>query len=93
MAELTAGPIRDFNLMYDTARVTATVTVHHGPFAAEAGAGVGLLVVHCIAGTVALGAERLMARDTALHEGATPVRVDPDGIALVCALTFRRADR
>ncbi|MFD2738918.1 HutD family protein [Sulfitobacter aestuarii] len=89
-ARLTAGPLRDFNLMYDTQGWQGEVTVLHGPGERES-AGADLLVLHCIAGQVGLpGGETLGKGDTAILEDApTQARLDQGDIMLRIALQRR----
>ena len=64
-AELTQGPLRDFNLIYDTERCKADANVIHGPADATYDEQGMTFVVHCIAGTARLdAAHRLDAGDT-----------------------------
>jgi len=90
-AELTEGPLRDFNLMYDTVRCDADVGVVHGPAETTADADGQTFVHHCIAGKAKLGgADPLEAGDTAIVTG-TPVwlTLDPGDIVLSVGLRIR----
>lgn len=83
-AELTRGPLSDFNLMYDTAHFDGAASVLCGPFEKRFEGSGKTLVFHTIAGTLTLeDGETLETGDTAIAED-TPVRMSlaPGAIAL-----------
>lgn len=90
-AELTQGPLRDFNLMYDTARCDADVTAISGPASATFDERDRTFVFHCIAGKAKLDSvDQLGAGDTAIATG-TPTRLElgQGDIALCIGLRAR----
>jgi uncharacterized protein len=87
-AELTQGPLRDFNLMFDPLLCRAETEVIQGPLETEVAAG-GVVVLHAIAGSVRLnGALSLGRGDTALIEDA-PVRLKLDAEDLLLRIVIR----
>ena len=72
MAELTQGPLTDFNLMFDTVRCTSTAQVLSGPATQTIGAEGQTLVVHVITGAADLdrGDTILGVADTAISKNA-----------------------
>lgn len=89
-AELTSGAVRDFNLMFDTARVEGVATcIGAGDTGAQGGAG-ETAVLHVITGAARLGADRLGPGDTALAEGMALHGDLPEG---ACALMIRLRPR
>lgn len=90
-AELSQGPLRDFNLMYDSARCDGEARVAHGPLTSDFGAWDETVVIHCIAGMVVLGdAERLAKGDTAIVSDApVSLALGRGDIALCIGLRVR----
>lgn len=90
MSTLKDGPIRDLNLMFDTATCSGTVEPLQGPaqIVYPTISDVMVLGVHCVAGSTQVNADiKLMKGDTALVT-STPLRLelDRDAIALVITL-------
>lgn len=90
---LTAGPVRDFNLMFDTARITGTARVMYGPAVLVAGAPEQTTVCHVITGRVELTGQAtdLHPGDTAiLANCALPLTLGGETLALLIELAPRR---
>lgn len=98
-ASLTSGSIRDFNLMYATAKLDGTAECLHGPAHDTIGAPDQTVVIHCITGQIDLTDDdltdgdltdggRLVAGDTAIStDQAVAISLTPDSIALCITLT------
>lgn len=86
-SELQQGPVRAFNLLFDTARCGGTVKALRGPCQVSVG-GLGLIgAIHCIAGTGKIGADTLGKGDTALLDNTdADVTLSPDDIALCVSI-------
>lgn len=69
-ATLAQGPVRDFNLMFDSARYDGTATCITGVATGQLGIAGQSAILHVIAGTVALGPERLDTGDTVISDTA-----------------------
>ncbi|MCK0140682.1 HutD family protein [Aliiroseovarius sp. F47248L] len=86
-ATLTQGPIRDFNLMFDTARCAgdAQIVRNAGPHQVGQAGQTGVL--HVIAGTASVHGADLGVGDTAISTAA-PLRFDlvQDAVALTITL-------
>lgn len=89
VAELTKGPLRDFNLMYDTARCDADADVVRGPSEIISDNRDQTSVYHCIEGQPKLnGTDRLAVGDTAIASGA-PMRMALDQGDIVLRIGLR----
>jgi hypothetical protein len=88
---LIKGPIRDFNLMVDRARMRAETSVlHHGDAPLDAEIGDGRLLVYCGEGQISAGGFRAGAGDT-LSFGPGRYRIEGDkALALVMRLYMLR---
>ncbi|PWE37386.1 hypothetical protein DD563_13050 [Pelagicola sp. LXJ1103] len=88
-AELTQGPIRDFNLMFDTARYDGSaVRVAGGPL--DLGGAGQIAVLHLITGGATIGAHAMAPGDTAICEGsALNATLAEDACALAITLAPR----
>lgn len=86
-ATLSQGPIRDFNLMFDTARCEGDAQVVRDPGAHEVGQPGQTCMLHVIAGAAAVAGAELGVGDTAISS-ATPLRFDlaQDAVALTITL-------
>lgn len=86
-ARLTEGPIRVFNLMYDTARRAGDAQITRAAGAQEVGQLGRTSVLHVIAGSAHAGDDILDAGDTAIGADA-PLRFDlaQDAVALTITL-------
>lgn len=82
---LVAGPIRDLNVIYDAARVAASVAVQRGPGTVEAS---GLTGVLCLGGGVQSGGRPLAPMQFALGR-AGRIELAADGMAVVVRLAAR----
>lgn len=80
---LLAGPIRDLNVIYDAARISATVTVATGSATVTAA---GLTGVLCLAGVVQADGQPLAPMDFAMGQAGC-VTLGPDARAVVVRLT------
>lgn len=89
-ASLGAGPVRDLNLMYDPAAVSAEVVVLDGAGDGREPGTPDLGFVLCIRGAVELPEGKSLAPgDSVLLEGALPaLRLGQDAIALTIRLRF-----
>lgn len=89
VAELTQGPLRDFNLMYDAKRCAGHAVIEKRPLQdATLGVDGGTAVLHCITGSISVEGQTLAAGDTVIDQ-ETPLRYClPQGaIALTITLT------
>ena len=91
-ARLKGGPLRDLNLMFDTARCTGEASAVPGPTLIDAGGLGRICAVHAISGQVVLngGQGRLGMGDTAIVEDApVALALDDGDLALVMVLRPR----
>lgn len=88
-SELTKGPVRDFNLMFDTARCSGDAVVLRGPESPQFGDADTTGVVHCIAGKALVGDEMLDPGDTAIFSGPVQLTLEQGSIALYITLRAR----
>lgn len=85
VAELTQGPLRDFNLMYDTARCATDVTVLHGPVDTAYGDPGVTVIVYCITGRARVGgSDTLDVGDTAIVTDSPTQLLLPAGDVALC---------
>jgi environmental stress-induced protein Ves len=88
---LIDGPIRDFNLMVDRARIQAStqaVRLEDEPLAIEAGE--GRVLVYCGEGVLHAGGFAAQAGDTLNLGGGSHVVTGPGALGLVMQLHMRR---
>lgn len=89
VAELTQGPLRDFNLMFDPDQYACHVVIEKHPLQdATLGVDGGTAVLHCIAGSISVDGQTLAAGDTVIDQ-ETPLRycLPQSAIALNITLT------
>ena len=92
VAELTQGPLRDLNLMFDPDRYDGNVASYHGPLPAGVlGSDNDTAILHCIAGHADVNEQRLASGDTAIAEN-TPLHYSLPNGAIALAITLRRRD-
>ncbi|MCI2393850.1 HutD family protein [Aliiroseovarius sediminis] len=86
-ATLTQGPIRDFNLMFDTARCAGDAQTMREAGPREVGQAGQTCVLHVIAGAALVDGAELGVGDTAISRDA-PLHFDlaQDGVALTITL-------
>ncbi|WP_191287043.1 HutD/Ves family protein [Aliiroseovarius zhejiangensis] len=89
-ATLTQGPIRDFNLMFDTARCAGDAQIVRAAGAHAVGQAGQTCVVHVIAGVASVEGADLGVGDTAISNDA-PLRFDlaQDAVALTITLRLK----
>ncbi|MDE9451986.1 HutD family protein [Aliiroseovarius sp. Z3] len=89
-ATLSQGPIRDFNLMFDTARCAGDAQIVRQAGAHEIGQEGQTCVLHLIAGSASVDGTALAVGDTAISTEA-PLRFDlaRDGVALAITLRLK----
>lgn len=89
-ATLTQGPIRDFNLMFDTARCDGDAQIVREAGVHKVGKAWQTYVLHVIAGTASVEGETLGVGDTAISNDA-PLRCDlaQDAVALTITLRLK----
>lgn len=93
VAELTKGPLRDFNLMFDPHRCEGQAHVKHGPLETGVlGGAAETAVLHCIAGVTRVNDQTLMAGDTAIAQNA-PIQYSLPDTAIALAITLRQLDQ
>lgn len=93
VAELTEGPLRDFNLMFDPERCDGDASSHHGPVQnGVLGSVNDTAILHCITGHMDVNEQRLASGDTAIVENAPLQYSLPDG-AIGLAITLGRRDQ
>ena len=92
-ARLTSGPIRDFNLMYDTARYDAHAEVMHGPSDIQYGGTRRTLVIHTIAGAARLGEMASLGTGDSAIIGNAPVQLGLGAGDVALCIVLRVADQ
>lgn len=93
VAELTEGPLRDFNLMFDPRRCDGEAHVKHGPLQTGVlGGAIETAVLHCITGVTRANDQTLMAGDTAIAQNA-PIHYSLPDTAIALVITLRRLDQ
>ena len=88
-ATLAQGPVRDFNLMFDTARCNGTAACLTGVADGQLGIAGQIAVLHVISGSAALGRETLHTGDTAISDMA-PLAYALKGNACALLVTLER---
>ncbi len=93
VAELTEGPLRDFNLMFDASRCNAEAVPESGPLQSGAlGGNVDTAILHCIAGSARVNDQMLMSGDTAIAANS-PMRYSLPDDAIALTIVLRRHDQ
>ena len=90
-ATLTQGPIRDFNLMFDTARCEGDAQTLRDAGTYKVGQAGQTCVLHVIAGTASVEGKALDVGDTAIRTDA-PLRFDLAQDAVALTITLRPKD-
>jgi environmental stress-induced protein Ves len=90
-ARLTGGPVRDLNLMFDSARIDGDVAPLFGPMRRSLRPGAGVShAIHGLSGVADLAAGRLGRGDTALVDsGAVDLSLGEGGSVLLVTLALR----
>ncbi|MCL3883338.1 HutD family protein [Marivita sp. GX14005] len=87
-ARLTQGPIRDFNLMFDTARCSGAAEILRAAGVHEIGQGDQTAVLHVIAEEARASTNTLGEGDTLIADA--PLRIDLAQGAVALAITLER---